>query len=121
MADAAYVQQMLTSLEEDVKRQMGSAFDYILKDIRFGQAGDGEQCVNLGGGMFRAMTPSVANTEFSVPHTFGRTPYLLIPVLPGNVVGAKIVRLETTRLWDNQRIYLRSPETDAEIYFYIEG
>lgn len=121
MADAAYVQQILTSLEEDVKRQVGAAFDYVLKDVRFGQAGEAEPCVNLGGGLFRAMTHAVANTEFSIAHNFGRIPYLLIPVLPGNVVGAKIVRLENARAWDAQRIYLKSPETDAEIYFYLEG
>lgn len=124
MADSGVVKTYLSGLESNARRALGSIFDYILKDIRFGRVpidDIGERSVNLGGGLFRATTPSVANEEFSVEHNFGRTPYLLIQVMPGDVVGAKLIRLENTRAWDASRVYLRSPETSATFYFYLEG
>lgn len=65
-------------------------------------------------------TPAVAETEFSVNHRFGSTPYLVIPVLP-NETDAQIVPLTWTRAWDAKRIYLSSPTESAQIYFYLEG
>jgi hypothetical protein len=121
MADSSTVTTYLNGLDEPEKRILTSVFDYVLKDIRFGRGTDQEASKNFGGGFFKAKTPSVANTEFTVAHTFGRTPYLVIPVLPLDQVNAKIVRLEVTKAADTNRIYLRSPDTDATVFLYIEG
>jgi hypothetical protein len=44
-----------------------------------------------------------------------------MPVLPLDTVNAKIVRLQVSRAADANRIYLKSPDTDAAVYFYLEG
>lgn len=121
MADFATVQTYLNGLEDKVKTILNVVLEYVLKDIRFGRAVSGEPSKNFGGGFFSAVTPSVANQEFTVPHTFGRKPYLCMPVLPLDQVGAKIVRLEVARAADASRIYLKSPETSATIFLYLEG
>ena len=121
MADSGAVKAYLAGLESDVKTVLGSVFDYVLKELRFGRAEASEAATNFGGGFFKGTTDAVANTEFSIVHNFGRTPYLLIPVMPGNIVGAKIVRLENSRAWDANRIYLKSPDVDAVFYLYLEG
>jgi hypothetical protein len=122
MADFGYVQNTLAGLSETGTRKILEAvLRYILKDIRFGRGTSGEPSQNMGGGFFSATTPTVPNTEFSIVHTFGRTPYLLIPVLPLNQVNAKIVRLQVSRAADASRIYLKSPDADAAIFVYLEG
>ena len=52
----------------------------LAKETRFGHpdadqmATGGDACENLGGAFLQATTPSVADTEFSIAHSFGRTP-----------------------------------------------
>lgn len=121
MADFGNVSTSLNGLDEAPKRILTRVFEYILKDIRFGRVVDGDPSKNFGGGFFKATTPAVANTEFTVPHTFGRKPYLCMPVLPLDTVGAKIVRLTVTRAADANRIYLSSPDVSAAIFLYLEG
>jgi hypothetical protein len=123
MADVGNVETMLAGLSDaDERRLFNAVFKYILKaGLRFGRATDGDAAENFGGGFFAATTPAIANEEFTVAHTFGRTPYLLIPVLPLDTVNAKIVRLHTSRAADSHRIYLKSPDTDAAVFFYLEG
>jgi len=65
-------------------------------------------------------TPAVADTEFSVEHRFGRTPYLCFPILP-NEIGAQTIELRSTRAWDARRIYLSSPVESAALFIYLEG
>ena len=121
MADTATVQTYLNALDEATRRIFNTVFDYVLKDIRFGRATDGEVSKNFGGGFFKGTTPGTANQEFTILHTFGRKPYLGIPVLPFDQTGAKIVRLEITRPADASRVYLRSPDTDSSFFLYLEG
>ena len=123
MADYGNVETMLAGFpDRDVRKIFNAVFKYILKaGLRFGRAIAGDASENFGGGFFSAVTPAVANTEFTVPHSFGRKPYLLIPVLPLDTVNAKIVRLQVSRAADASRIYLKSPDTDAAVYFYLEG
>lgn len=123
MADFGNVDVMLASLPDSDQRKLFSAvFKYILKSgLRFGRAIAGDATENFGGGFFKATTPAVANEEFTVVHSFGRKPYLLIPVLPLDTVNAKIVRLQVSKAADATRIYLKSPDTDAAVYFYLEG
>lgn len=122
MADQGYVEALLAGLEDGGQRRVFSAiFKYVLKSIRFGRAEDEMPSTNLGGGFFAATTPGVANTEFSIVHSFGHPPYLLIPVLPLDQVGATIVPLRVERAADNNRIYLSSSETDQPIIVFLEG
>lgn len=122
MADQGYVESLLSGLQDSTLRKiMSTVFRYVLKDIRFGRAEDGVVSVNMGGGFYRSTTPSVANREFTIRHSFGRPPYLLIPVLPLDQVGATIIPLRVERAADDNRIYLSSSETDQPVVVYLEG
>lgn len=122
MADYGFIESTLAGIEDrELRRVLGAAFRYILKDIRLGRAKDGEQAVNFGGGFFTATTPAVANTEFAIEHTFGRPPYLLIPVLPLDQVGATIIPLRVERAADDRKVYLSSSETRQPVVVYLEG
>jgi hypothetical protein len=121
MADQGNVDTMLYGFPVPEQRILRAIFAYILKDVRFGRAEAGEPSQNMGGGFFRATTPAIADTEFTVAHTFGHPPYLLIPVLPLNVVSAKIVRLTVSRAADSSNVYLKSPDASAPITVYLEG
>lgn len=98
-------------------------FTALLKDLRFGHpTGDvPDPLLNFGGGFFHATTDATANTEFSIPHGFGRVPYLLYPVLPLDVVNAQIVPLKVTRAADDKRIYLSSSAESAAVTVAVEG
>ena len=122
MADSGVVDVYLAGLTDtNTRRILNTIFKYILKDIRFGRSESGEASTNLGGGFFTATTPSVANTEFTVPHSFGRAPYLLVPVVPLDAVNSQIVPLKITRAADASRIYLSSSSTSAVVFFFLEG
>ena len=105
----------------ETRRILVSIFTTLLPDTRFGRAVTNTPSTNMGGGFFTATTPAVANTEFSIEHSFGHAPYLLIPVLPLNSINAKIARLTVTRAADADRVWLSSPDTDAAIVVYLEG
>ena len=122
MANFGQIETMLNGLEEPQQKTVFKrVFEYLLANLRFGRADDGEAAVNFGGGFFQGKTDAVANTEFTIAHTFGRAPYLLMPVLPLNVIGAQVVRLKVTKAADSTRIYLSSPDTSATFRVYLEG
>jgi hypothetical protein len=121
VADFGNTETMLAGLDKPIQRVLKKVFEYILKDMRFGRAEDGDASKNFGGGFFQSETPSVADTEFSIAHTLGRKPYLVIPVLPLDAVGARIIRLRVTKPADASRIYLSSPDTTAPFFVYVEG
>lgn len=122
MADFGNVETMLAGLQDaNDRRIFKQVFQYLLKDVRLGRAVDGDPSKNFGGGFFTATTPAVANTEFRIAHTFGRPPYLLIPVVPLHVVNATLSRLTVTRAADSAYVYLSSPDTSVAVYVYLEG
>lgn len=122
MADLGAVEALLQSLPDDHDRRIHKeVWKRVMRDQRFGRVVPGTAAVNLGGGFFAVTTPATPDTEFSIPHTFGRPPYLLIPMLPLDQVGAKIVPLRTARAADTANIYLSSPTASATLYFYLEG
>jgi hypothetical protein len=121
MADLGPIELMLTALPDTERRVLSGVFKYLLKDIRFGRAEANSPSTNFGGGFFSVTTPAVAGTEFTVAHSFGRVPYLCIPVLPLDSVGARIVPLEVSRAADAVRIYLKSTIADAPVLLYVEG
>src|SRR3954466_11139610 len=122
MADLGDIESDLQGLSQASDKPIWRRiFRAVLKTIAFGPV-DVEvgkrASVNLRGHLYSGITtPAVANTEFSVAHSFGTTPYLVIPVLP-NDTDAQLVRLKWTRPWDAKRIYLSSPETNAKLNLY---
>ena len=122
MSDLGSIELKLGGVEDmTLRRILFSIFQKLVPDTRFGRAEAGEAAQNFGGGFFFGTTPGTANTEFIISHSFGRTPYLLIPVLPLDQVNARIVPLTVTRAADARNIYLSSPEEDAAIFVYLEG
>lgn len=122
MADQGNVEILLAGLPDvGMRRIFKSIFQYILRDVRLGRAVSGDPSKNFGGGFYQVTTPAVAGTEFSITHDFGRTPYLCIPVLPLDVVGATIVPLTVSRAATESKVYLTSTEASATVYVYLEG
>ena len=122
MADFGAVETILSGLTGNQDKYIHQqVWKRVLPDLRFGRATAGTPAKNFGGGYFAATTPAVADTEFVVPHSFGRPPYLLIPVLPLDQLNARIVPLKNTRLPDALNMYLSSSVTSATVFFYLEG
>lgn len=123
MADLGLVEREINALPSAQRAIFLRIFQAVLKDIRFGhpKLAQPDPCVNIGGGFFTATTPAVPGTEFSIAHGFGRVPYLLIPVLPLDAVGATLVPLAVTRAADDKRIYLSSTSASAFVCVAVEG
>lgn len=121
MARISYVESLIAGLPADAKRSLKLAFEYVLDNLRFGRPEVDERAENGQHYFFEGTTPAVANTEFSIAHGMAAAPYLLIPVLPLDVVNAQIVRLKVTRAADVERIYLSSPDTSATFRVMVEA
>ena len=121
MAESGYIASLLGGLEASIKRTFSTIFEYVLRDLAWGQVEDQTRAGNFRGYYYTATTPTVANQEFSIAHGLGVTPYVLIPVLPLDILDAELVRLSVSRVADAQRVYLTSPQTSAIVYVMIEG
>ena len=123
MANFGYVTQEINGLPAALRPIFLRIFQSVLKDLRIGHpTGENpDPLENFGGGFYHTTTPSVAGTELSIAHGFGRTPYLLLPVLPLDVQGAQIVPLTVSRVADDRRLYLTSTIINAPISVWIEG
>ncbi len=123
MADLGYLESEIKSLPEAIRPTMLRLFRAFVKDIRFGHP-NGETTdpeLNMAGAFLHATTPTVPGTEFSMPHKFGRTPYLALPVLRLDTVGVSLVSLTVSRAADDKRIYLTSTVGSAPICLAVEG
>lgn len=124
-ADLGYVDSEITGLPAEQRPVHKRIWQHVLKlsKMRFGRcnADQAEVSQNMAGALMSATTDAVANTEFSVAHNLDAAPYLLVPVLPLDIVNAEIVRLKVTRAADSKRIYLSSPETSRTVFFFLEG
>ena len=121
MANARYVESLLGPLEPAPRKVLTAVFDYVLGNLRIGRVTDRTRSENFQAYCYTGTTPSTANTEFTIAHGLGITPYLCIPVLPLDEAGSRLVRLEVTRVADASRVYLRSPEVDAPFSLLFEG
>src|SRR4051812_8271340 len=121
MANLGLIETKLNSLPTTLRALFVDVFRGFLKDLRFGHPADMTPSENFGGHFYEATTASVADTEFTVAHEFGRVPYLAFPVLDLNTVGSRIVPLKVTRVADDKRIYLSSSVTSAPIMLFLEG
>ena len=121
MATTPYVESMLGGLDAGLRKALSQIFTYVLGNLRFGRPEHQERAENLQAYFYEATTPSVAGTEFSIAHGLQRAPYLLIPVLPLDTVGAKTVPLEVSKAADDQRLYLKSTTASAPIRVLVEA
>jgi hypothetical protein len=120
LASKGYVETILNSLPEAVKKPVTLAFRHVLDNLSIGGIDDTERAANFRWYRFDTVTSSVANQDFSSHHGQGQTPLLLWPIMSLNATGTQIVRLRTTRASDAQWIYLSSPDTGAAISLLVE-
>lgn len=120
MATASYVESLVGPLPPEQRQVFKRVFDYVLNNLRLGPVEHQVRAENLQAYYLTSTTSTTANTEFSIAHGLGRTPYVAVPVLPLDAVGAQIVPLVVTRAADTQRLYLRSSSTNAVITLLVE-
>ena len=122
MAVYAYIESRLTGIQDPILQNLlKSVFQYLVPGITFGNAVQNTKSTNMSGGFYTGTTSATASAEFLVPHNFGRAPYLLIPVVPLNVVNAALVQLTVSRAADANNVYLKSPVVSAHIAVYLEA
>ena len=119
MADMGFVESELGALPPDHRKSLVAVFRYVLNNLTLG-ASDNPRAKNFQWYWFSTTTSSNANEEFSISHGLGRTPSVIVPVLPLNEVGARTVDLQVSRAADNNRIYLKSASTSAAITVLVE-
>lgn len=117
MAARGYLESLLNTLPNDIKRVLVPAFQYVTDTWRLG---DGDRASNAQWFKFSSTTASVSGTEFSIKHGLNEKPSKLIPVLDLNSVGSQLVPLTVSRAPDVQRIYLTSTSTSAVFICYLE-
>jgi hypothetical protein len=115
-----YVESLLGGLPPDQKKVQTEIFRYVLPNGRFGPVSHQAKSENFSAVYVSSTTAAVANEEFNIVHGLGRIPYVVVPVLPLDVIGGAVVRLQVTRAADAMRVYLRSPDTSAVIALYLE-
>lgn len=123
MASLAYIEREINSLPAEQRATFLRIFQSFMRDLRFGHPA-GEQpdpCENFGAGFFSVVTATTPGHEFTIPHGFGRVPYLAMPVIPLDTVGASIVPLTVSRVADDKRLYFTSTLGDVPITLYVEG
>lgn len=121
MASIGFVESLIGGLAADVKRPLLEAFRYILPNARFGPVEHQAKAESFQG-YYLSSTSATSTSEFSVVHGLGRTPYLCVPVLPLDLVGARTIPLTVTRAADGSRVYLKTEagSTSAPFSIYVE-
>ena len=126
MAKASFTDSLTGGLPSELRLVFRNVANYFFNNLRFGvpitrtEQGDAGRAENFQLYCFSSTTPSTANTEFSIAHNLGTTPYLLLPCLNLGNVDEQIVPLQVSRAADNNRVYLKSTSTSAVIRVYIE-
>lgn len=120
MASLAFIESTLNRLRAEDRPALKEAFKEAVTTLRFGRATSGEAAENFAGSFLEGETHSVAGTEFSIAHGRDGAPYLAVPVLDLQAVGARIVPLEVTKAADNRRVYLKSTVASAPFILYLE-
>lgn len=107
----------------EIRPTMLRLFRAFIKDIRYGHpTGDQpDPTLNMAGGFFHATTPATPGDVFTIPHGFGRVPYLATPHLRLDAVGSSLVSLTISRAADDKRIYLTSTEASVPFTLSLEG
>jgi hypothetical protein len=121
MAQPSYIEALLGGLDAGVKRALKLVFEYVLTNLRFGRPEERQRAENIQAYYYSATTAATANQEFAIAHALGRAPYLVLPVLSLQDVGAKLVPLTVTKAADESHVYLSSSVTNAPITVLVEG
>lgn len=118
MATKAYVEQLLNTLDANIRGPIRNAIWYLMDNWRLG---DGARAVNAQWYQVSSTTASVALSEFAVKHGIGATPKWLIPVMDVTAQGDQVVPLQISRPADDTYIYLKSSSTSAVVTFFLEA
>lgn len=119
MAALGGIEAELGGLPTDLKKALSAVFRYLVPNLRHGPVGHQDKSENFQA-YYLTSTTAGSTGEFSIAHGLGRTPYLAIPVLALDSVGAEIVPLEVSRAADNQRVYLKSSNTNRVFTILVE-
>ena len=119
MAQTGYAEALLGGLPQDVKRVLTELMRYVLPNGKFGPVAHQAKTESFQA-YWGESTTAASTGEFSIVHGLERITYVAIPVLPLDVVGARTVPLEVSRVADGQRVYLKSTSTSAPFYLYLE-
>lgn len=107
MAALGGVLAELGGLDVDTKKVMTNTFTYLVPNQQFGPVEHQKKAENFRA-YFVNSTTAASTGEFSILHGLGRTPYLAVPVLALDQVGARTVPLTVTRAADGQRVYVKT-------------
>jgi hypothetical protein len=121
VADLGFIEREVASLPRELRPTFQRIFQSILKDLRLGHPADATASTNFGAAFYEGTTPSTPGETFTIRHGFGRVPYLILPVLALDTVGAQLVPLTVQRAADADRVYLTSPVADAPFIVMLEG
>jgi hypothetical protein len=117
MADKGFVLGLLNSLQEDVRRVLGQAFQHVMDTGRLG--GD-TKALNFLWYRVDGTTHATAGTEFSVEHGMGTAPSKAIPVIDLTAINSQNPVLSVSRAPDARRVYFTSASTNAAFTLYLE-
>lgn len=120
MAVEGYVKALLGGVDATLKRVLQEAFRYVVENGRFGPPEHQTKSESFLAYYVESTTPSTANTEFSIQHGMGKTPYLAIPLIPLGSSGYELRNFVVTRPADNQRVYFRTGATNTKVFFLLE-
>lgn len=124
MADIGAIKAYFASTPAEVKKAAEQAFTYVLSNFKIGpfvpMSELSRRAANFQWYWLSGTTPAVANTEFSIAHGLGRTPNVIVPVLPLDQVGSQLIPLQVSRAADAQRVYLKSSEQSAAFSVMVE-
>jgi hypothetical protein len=121
MSITGYIEALLGGLEANTKRALTEVFRYDLPNHKFGPVDHQTKSENFQG-YYVSSTADSSTGEFSIVHGLGRTPYLMVPVVPLDVVGARSIPLTVTRAADGNRVYVKTEagSTSAPFFLYLE-
>lgn len=120
MADIGAIRQQLNSIEDpSTRKALLSIFDYVLTNLRLGVPEHQHRAVNMQQ-YWLSSTTATDTGGFSVLHGLASAPRYAIPVLDLNRVGAATPVLETARVADDRRVYLKSPSTNVPVLLLVE-
>lgn len=120
MASKGYVESQLNRLDTKVRSVLTQVFGHVLDTMQIGGISHQEKAANFKWIRLDSTTATTANEEFTIPHGAGQMPLYVLPLMPLDSSGVWFPRLKTTRPADASRIYLSSPDTNAQFTVLME-
>lgn len=121
MASTGYLESLLNTLPAQIKSPLVQFVREGFRTLRFGAPDENAVAAeNFGGHLVPFVTSSTPDNEVAIAHGLGRTPRLLIPILPLNTINATLPDLTVTRAADSTYLYLSSPTGSAASWIYVE-